>query len=185
MDSYQTHCYLKLGGNSTTISCKSCKDILSKQKCSSSRVVRMAWSVVSLTESKEDKRFISNLEWHCLVWDYLNLFLHGPGALLPQMSCLCVWLFASNKLSNKPVFFAAVHCGQWTLRPCQLLLRSVPGKATHRTNCPQMASKKWLGGLPLQRSFYLLVRCAPRAELQARFWDNCKWQTCHSWFATR
>lgn len=64
------------------ISCKSWKHILRKQKHGSSRVVRMARSVVFLSESKEEKRFISNLKWHCLVWDYLNLFLHGPRALL-------------------------------------------------------------------------------------------------------
>lgn len=107
---------------------KLCKAIWREQKRGSSRVARMARSAVFPGQSGEEKRFISNLKWHCLVWDYLNSFLHGPRALLLRWA---VFVCGSLPQINSPLgllSFAAVHGGQWTLRSCQLSLRSLLGE---------------------------------------------------------
>lgn len=126
VDSCQTHGDLKL--EETARNLKLRKEIWRKPKSGSSRVVRMAWSAVFLSQSEEEKRFISNLKWHCLVWDYLNSFLLGPRALLLRWA---VFVCGSLPQINSPLSLfsvAAVHSGQWTLRPCQLSLRSLLGE---------------------------------------------------------
>lgn len=166
------------------MSCKSCKDAWSKQKSSSCRVVRMAWSVVSLSESKEEKRSISNLKWHCLVWDCLNLFLHGPRALLLRWA---VFACGSSPQINSPLSLFSL------LQSTVASGLSVPANCC----CAQSWEKpptgqivpKWRAEMACwftTAAQLVSTACfALRAQLQARFWDNCKWQTCHSWFARR
>lgn len=164
------------------ISCKSCKDIIRKQKYVSSRVVPMARSAVFLSVGKVEKRFISNLKWHCLVWDCLNSSLHGPRAFLFRWA---VFVCGSSPQINSPLSLFSLM--QSTAASGLSVLANFCcalswGKATHRTNCPQMASRN---GMLVRYCCTTLICLCALLQWQARFWDNYKWQTCHSWFVGR
>lgn len=166
------------------ISCKSCKHILREQKYGSSRVVRMAWSVVLLSESKEEKRFISNLKWHCLVWDYLNLFLHAPRALLFRWA---VFVCGSLPQINSPLSLLSL-LQSTAASGLSVLANCCCAHSWEKPPTGQIVPK-WRAEMTFwfttAASSCLLARFAPKAESQARFWHNCKWQTCHSQFAGR
>lgn len=80
-----------------------------------------------------------------------------PPSTPPQMSCLCVWLFAPNKLSIKPVFFCCSPRRPVDSPSLPIVAALTPGRATHRTNCPQMASPNGM-----------LVRCCGAALISSR-----------------
>lgn len=152
----------------------------------------MAWGAGSeiFSSERDEKERFSNLKWHCLVLDYLNSFLHAPKPSSLDELSLCVWLFAPNKLSIKPVFFAALHSAQWTFRPHPLSLCWLLGKPPKGQTVPKWCAE--IAGWPLQTAAQLLSPHALSSKNRNTKTDKttkwcsetiASWQTCHSLFS--